>query len=229
MSEATVKSFERGVEAWNRDNFDSWIDNLDPGIERFALMEVFHGHAGARQAWESFKGDMYFSGELASWSPIATVWPCVCATSEAMPRPSKSPGCRNSAMSEENVQTVRRVYERVNARLETPRELFDPDYEFDNTELWPDLVEVLGFEAAQEAMREYWETFEAYHVEIEEVIHADEGRVVNLVRDGGRMRGSDAQVSNRFFHVWTFRDGRIVRLSVHTDRNRALEVAGLSA
>ncbi len=132
-------------------------------------------------------------------------------------------------MSEENVQTVRRVYEGVNTRLETPRELFDPDYEFDNTELWPDLVEVLGFEAAQEAMREYWEMFEAYHVEIEEVIYADEGRVVIAVRDGGRMKGSDAEVWNRFLHVWTFRDGRIVRLSVHADRDRALEVAGLSA
>jgi ketosteroid isomerase-like protein len=132
-------------------------------------------------------------------------------------------------MSEENVQTIRRVYEGVNTRLETPRELFDPDYEFDNTELWPDLVEVLGFEAAQEAMREYWETFEAYHVEIEEVIYADEGRAVIAVRDGGRMKGSDAEVWNRFLHVWTFRDGKIVRLSVHADRDRALEVAGLSA
>ncbi len=130
-------------------------------------------------------------------------------------------------MSEKNVETVRRVYEGVNARLETPPELFDPDYEFDNTELWPDLVDVLGFEAAQEAMREYWETFEAYHVEIEEVIHADEGRVVNVVRDGGRMRGTNAEVSNRFFHVWTLRDGKILRLSVHTDRSRSLEAAGL--
>jgi ketosteroid isomerase-like protein len=131
-------------------------------------------------------------------------------------------------MSEKNVETVRRVYEGVNARLETPRELFDPAYEFDNTELWPDVGGVLGFEAAQEAMREYWETFEAYRVEIEEVIYADEGRVVNVVRDGGRMRGTDAEVWNRFFHVWTLRDGRIVRLSVHTDRNRSLEAAGLS-
>ena len=131
------------------------------------------------------------------------------------------------AMSEKNVETVRRVYEGVSARLETPPELFDPDYEFDNTELWPDLSEVLGFEAAQKAMREYWETFDAYHVEIEEVIHSDEGRVVVLVRDGGRMRGTDAEVWNRFFHVWTLRDGRIVRLSVHTDRGRSLEAAGL--
>jgi hypothetical protein len=40
-------------------------------------------------------------------------------------------------MSEKNVETVRRVYEGVNASMEVPRELFDPDYEFANTELWP--------------------------------------------------------------------------------------------
>ena len=130
-------------------------------------------------------------------------------------------------MSEQNVEVVRRVYEGVSARLETPRELFDPDYEFDNTELWPDIAEVLGYEAAEKAMREYWETFEAYQVEIEEVMYADDGRVVNAVRDGGRMRGTDAEWWNRFVHVWSFRDGRIVRLSVHTDRGRALEAAGL--
>jgi ketosteroid isomerase-like protein len=120
-------------------------------------------------------------------------------------------------MSEKNVETVRRVYEGVNARMEVPRELFDPAYEFDNTELWPDLSEVLGFDAAQDAMREYWKTFEAYHVEIEEVIRADEGRVVVVVRDGGRMRGADTEIWNQFVHDWTFLDGRIVRLSVHTD------------
>jgi ketosteroid isomerase-like protein len=131
-------------------------------------------------------------------------------------------------MSERNIQTVRRVYEGVNERLEVPRELFHPDYEFDNTELWPDITDVLGFDAAQTAMREYWETFEAYHVEIEEVLYADEGRVVDAVRDGGLMKGTDAEVWNRFFHVWTLRDGRIARLSVHTDRDRSLEAAGLS-
>jgi ketosteroid isomerase-like protein len=131
-------------------------------------------------------------------------------------------------MSQENVEIVRRVYKGVSARLEIPRELFATDYECDNTEVSPDTPEVLGFDAAQEALREYWEMFEAFHVEIEELIHADEGLVVDVVRDGGRMRGSEAEVWNRFFHVWTFSDGKIVRLSIHTDRNRALEAAGLS-
>jgi ketosteroid isomerase-like protein len=129
--------------------------------------------------------------------------------------------------AEKSVETVRQVYEGVNARMEVPRDLFDPDYEFDNTELWPDIGRVLGLDASQAAMREYWETFEAYSVEIEEVLHADERRVVNVVRDGGRLKGSDAEVRNTFVHVWTLRDGRIVRMSVHTDRAQALEAAGL--
>ena len=47
--------FKRGVEAWNGDDLDAFIDLVDPGIEWFALMEVMAGHAGVRRAWESFK------------------------------------------------------------------------------------------------------------------------------------------------------------------------------
>ena len=58
MSQENVEAFKRGVEAWNRDDYDAWIDQFDPELEWFALMEVFRGHAGAQQAWESFKGDV---------------------------------------------------------------------------------------------------------------------------------------------------------------------------
>jgi ketosteroid isomerase-like protein len=127
-------------------------------------------------------------------------------------------------MSQENVETVQRLYEGVTARLEIPQELFDPDFELDDV----DAIEVSrGLEAAQESLREYWDTFEDFHIEVKEVLHADEEHVVTAVQDGGRMRGTDAEVWNRFFHVWTFGDGKIVRLSLHTDKNRALEAVGL--
>jgi ketosteroid isomerase-like protein len=58
MSQENVESFKRGTEAWNRDDYDAWIDGFAPELEWFALMEVFRGHAGARQAWESFRRDM---------------------------------------------------------------------------------------------------------------------------------------------------------------------------
>jgi ketosteroid isomerase-like protein len=58
MSQENVEGFKRGVDAWNSDDFDTWIANFDPEVEWTALMEVFRGHAGARQAWRSFKEDM---------------------------------------------------------------------------------------------------------------------------------------------------------------------------
>jgi ketosteroid isomerase-like protein len=61
MSQENVESFKAGVEAWNRDDFDAWIDRFDPEVEWFAIMEVFRGHAGAKQAWESFKGDAHLT------------------------------------------------------------------------------------------------------------------------------------------------------------------------
>jgi ketosteroid isomerase-like protein len=129
-------------------------------------------------------------------------------------------------VSEENVEIVRRVFVELNPSLELRRELIHPDFELDLTDNGGPVVQ--GFDAAQETMREYWEAFEDFHYEIEEVIHADEERVVASVRDGGRMKGSGAEVWTRFFDVVTFRGGKIVRLSAHLERNRALEAAGLS-
>jgi hypothetical protein len=42
----------------------------------------------------------------------------------------------------------------------------------------PDFGVLPGFEASLEALRQYWETFEDFQVEIEEVIHIDEEQVV---------------------------------------------------
>ena len=47
------------MEAWNRDDFDAWIDQFDPRVEWSTLVEVYRGHAGARQAWESLKGSQH--------------------------------------------------------------------------------------------------------------------------------------------------------------------------
>jgi ketosteroid isomerase-like protein len=102
-----------------------------------------------------------------------------------------------------------------------------PDFELDLREPSPDFGVLRGFEASEQALRSYWETFENFHIDFEEVIHADEERVVTAVRDSGLIGGSDFEISNRRFQVWTFREGKIVRLSIHTDRDRALEAAGL--
>jgi ketosteroid isomerase-like protein len=132
-------------------------------------------------------------------------------------------------MSEENVEIVRRVYEEVSAGMwRAPPELFDSDYVVDLTEAAPDVGVVRGTEAAEAALHGYSETFEDFRIELEEVIHADESCVVAAVRDGGRLKGSDSVVWSHFFHVWTFRDGKILSRSAHVERAHALEAAGLS-
>jgi ketosteroid isomerase-like protein len=130
-------------------------------------------------------------------------------------------------MSQENVEIVRRAYQYVSAHLALPSEPFDPDCVTDWTQVSPDFGVIHGVEASQEALASYFETFENFHVEVEEVLHADENRVVTAVRDGGRIKSSETEVWNRFFHAWTFRDGKVVRLSSHTDREQALEAVGL--
>jgi ketosteroid isomerase-like protein len=131
-------------------------------------------------------------------------------------------------MSQRNIDLVREVYARVTADLRIPHGLLDPDWSLDATDVSPDVAGILRGPAATEELRPYWETFDDFRVEIEEVIHADDRQVVDVVRDGGQIKGSDAEVWNRFFHVWTFGDGKIVHLSIHSDRKRALEAAGLS-
>jgi ketosteroid isomerase-like protein len=131
-------------------------------------------------------------------------------------------------MSQENVEIVQRAYERATASLEMPLGLYHPQMVLDAREVSPDFGVVSGREASQETLRGYWNMFDGYHVEMGEVIHADENQVVNVALDHGRMQGSEAEVGNRYFHVWTFSEGEIVRLSIHSDRNRALEAVGLA-
>jgi ketosteroid isomerase-like protein len=131
-------------------------------------------------------------------------------------------------MSQTNVEIVRRVYEEINARLDVPAELFDREYEMDMRDILWDVGIRRGIEAAREGFLQYAQTFEDFRVELREVIHADGQHVVTEIRDGGRLKGSDAEVWNRYFNAWTFRDGKVVRVSSHTDRARALEAAGKS-
>jgi hypothetical protein len=87
MSQEHVDSFNRGIEAWNGGNLDGWLEQMDPEVEWVALMEVYRGHEGVRQAWASFKEnvdlEVRFDDVRASaipCSPSATCGP------PAMPR-----------------------------------------------------------------------------------------------------------------------------------------------
>ena len=58
MSHEDVEVVRAASEAWNRNDFDAWIHCFDPEVQWSALLEEFRGHAGIRQAWQSFKVDL---------------------------------------------------------------------------------------------------------------------------------------------------------------------------
>lgn len=131
-------------------------------------------------------------------------------------------------MSEANIETVRRMYAWVETHTETCRELVTPDYQVDASEIAPEGSWPRDYDGAEEILREYWTTFEDFHFDEVQVIHADDAQVVTTVVDGGRLRGSTQELMSRYFHVWGFRDGKVASVSIHTDRARALEAAGLA-
>lgn len=131
-------------------------------------------------------------------------------------------------MPEENVEIVRRIYDEFVDNAESIRGLFAPDLVMDSSDTAPDVGVVRGFDAVNESLRTYFDSFEGFKVGIEEVVHADEQRVIVAVLDEGRMPGSQAEIRNRRFHVWTLRDGRATRFTTHLDRDQAFRAAGLS-
>ena len=87
----------------------------------------------------------------------------------------------------------------------------------------------LMFEGSQAVMafqRRLRETWENYRLDVEELIDAGD-RVLAVVVRHGRGRVSGAEVSDRIFHVWTFRDGMVVAFDSLRDKAEALALVGL--
>ena len=63
MSQENVEIVRRGLEAWQRDDFDSWLATLDPGMEWHTGLErlvegtesFYRGHEGMRRFWHSYR------------------------------------------------------------------------------------------------------------------------------------------------------------------------------
>ena len=67
MSEENVEAVQRLVEAWNADDLDAFLADLDADIEWHPSIEpglegrttVFRGHDEARRAWKEYRGEAW--------------------------------------------------------------------------------------------------------------------------------------------------------------------------
>jgi hypothetical protein len=133
-------------------------------------------------------------------------------------------------MSEENVELVRRIFDLWNGPGMTPAErpeFFDPTIRFDlsRRKLNPAVYD--GYEGLDRFADDVSEVWDEFSIQLKELIDAD-FRVVSVMHATGRGRGSGIEIEGDMAWLWTLKDGLVVRVDGDLDREKALEVAGLT-
>jgi ketosteroid isomerase-like protein len=147
-------------------------------------------------------------------------------------------------MSVESVEIVRAVHppsgteltslfaddSEAPSRLEAAEPLFHPEFEFSAPTLGGTKFRVngRGLSDLVASWREWMEPWEVYWTEVEDFIDAGDDQVLVLLRDHGRLQGSDAEVEQPAASLWSLRDRKIARIDFFPSREQGLEAAGLS-
>lgn len=131
-------------------------------------------------------------------------------------------------MSEENVEVVRRAFDAVDrGDFDGMAAELAPEFEYVAT------VDVVGradrgVQGFRRFLESFWGEFDEPNVEIRELIDAgDEVLTWVTFRDRGTQSG--AETSLDLWHVWTLRDGKVLRGSGIQKPGRALKTAGPEA
>jgi len=132
-------------------------------------------------------------------------------------------------MSQENVETVRRIYDAFNAGdLEATLDLIAPEFEFRPSGLFMDTDNAYR---GREGWSEFWHTFreawESITVNVERIEDLS-GQVLVLGTFHGRGHGSGVEVTREAAWIVTLRDDLIAQNRTFGSWAEALEAAGLS-
>jgi len=131
-------------------------------------------------------------------------------------------------MSQENVEAIRRIYDGwAGGDFEASVDVLDPHVVLVMSPEFPDSGTYLGLEGVAEYTRGFLEPWSRITIEGEEFAAAGDSVIV-AVRQAGTGTGSGAATEFRYFHVWSFRGAKVIRLETFRDRAAAFEAAGLS-
>ena len=133
-------------------------------------------------------------------------------------------------MSQENVEIVRRAYERWNQGDfggDLEKNLFAPGFEYLPAPVVGLGETIQGLDGFMRFLEQFWEDFNGAHVEPQELMEAGD-RVLAVVTFRGKGRQSGVDVNMEVFQLWTLCEGKVVRGQGFREREEALEAAGLS-
>ncbi len=127
-------------------------------------------------------------------------------------------------MSQENLDALKRLYERWGAGDWADASVFDTHA----VGVFPDLSPrgIYGLEALSEYMRRFLESWDDLRMEATDYRAAGDSFVVQVRRIAAGKR-SGVPLEDRTFHVWTFRGGVVIRVEVFDRESDALEAVGL--
>ena len=131
-------------------------------------------------------------------------------------------------MASENVATVRRFVDAFNRRdFESTFADADPEIELHEWPSAPGARTYRGHDGVLEAMNEWFETWEWMRVEIVDISEIGD-RVFFTLHQRAKGKSSQIEVELTSYNVYTFRDGKVIRLELFTEREPALAAAGLT-
>jgi ketosteroid isomerase-like protein len=129
---------------------------------------------------------------------------------------------------ESNLELMRRGYEEFAATGDLSDERIGPGFVWDMSTFgsWPERQTYEGIEGAREFMDAWQSAWDDWKLEVEE-LHPAGDKVVAIVRQRGRAKATGMPVDMLFGQVWTFRDGKQVRMEMYSTPEEALRATGL--
>ena len=129
-------------------------------------------------------------------------------------------------MTADNASIVRSVYERWSEGDFTTQDVYDPNVVLVMRPEFPDTGVYVGTEGVADYTRGFLEPWSRITIEADEIMVAGDSVVV-AVRQRGTGSASGAATEINYFHVWTLRGGKAIRLESIRERAEALAAVGL--
>jgi ketosteroid isomerase-like protein len=133
-------------------------------------------------------------------------------------------------MSQENVEVVRRGFSALaHGGVDAAAEFWHPEINWRAMEGAPDDVgEMDGIEAARRYVQDWYDMFDGFTSEIEELCDIGDDQVVAVIHNTGRAKRSGVPTELRYAALYTIRDGKMVRVREYVTKTEAFKAAGLS-
>jgi ketosteroid isomerase-like protein len=131
-------------------------------------------------------------------------------------------------MTPDNVEAIRAVYERwAEGDFEAGVHLLDPEVELVMSPDFPDAGTYVGIEGVRSYTRGFLEPWQRITIEAEELTGAGD-QVIAGVLQRGVGEGSGIETELRYYHLWSVRAGKVIRLETFRERTLVRAAAGLA-